>query len=308
MAEQLARTSWRELQIDHPPQWEVAVASGCDAPGRLVLADRLYHRIDVRWKPLKYVPNLELMLARYKRRDKDDKTFYADLSTAPPDWKGVVHKVSGATIVHAGRFFRSSRILTEATIVWPGGRSIELENRILASVKAAEPGAQLRLWQAMGLSVTCPARYDLREASLKVGRIQWDFWPRAGNDKAAAAAGQLRVERIAMPDYLLKGRAVREWLAEELPAGSRQLRQRLVGWAGHQVDELVSIGKAPLSARLGGMRLMRLDLAWRCPIEQRIYHVTFTQCRRDEQIVLPEDFAVRCCRPVFVGGASRNVG
>ena len=283
------------------------MACGPDDPGRLTFTDRRYHRLDVKWKPIKHIPNSDLWLTKYGRRDKADKSSYASLSTAPAGWKGVVHKTSDTTVIHAGRFFREARLMVELTILWPGSRDIGLESHMLESVQVAGDDVQHRLWQAMGLSVSCPAGFDLRESSLKVGQIQWDFFPVTSDGKVAKGSPMLRVERIALPDHWLKGGAVRDWLVERLPAGYRQLRQRTVPWGRHSADELVTTAKAPLGARMRGLHEMRLDLAWRCPVEGRVYHLEFTEQRSDEEISLPEQMAVHCCRPI-PDVRTRNVG
>jgi len=309
MAAVLERTCWREIQVDHPPQWELAVASGAQEPGRLTFSDRRYHRLDIRWRPLKYVPNLDLVLSGYKRKQKGDKTKYSHLTSAPSPWKGLVRKTTGTTVVHAVRFYRDVRLLTDVAIVWPGARrDISLENALLESLQARQADGQPALWQAMGLSVQCPAGYDLRQSSRQVGRIQWDFFKMAGQDKIDKRAGVLRVERIAMPDHLLNGRAIRDWLVDELPAGFHTLRQRTVPQGRHSADELISAAKTGLFARIAGSQQMRLDLAWLCPIEGRIYHVQFSEKRQDEDIALPASWQVNCCKAAPPVRASRHAG
>jgi len=307
MAGQLERTSWRSVQIEHPGEWEVAVASGPDDPGRLILADRQYHRLDVKWRTLKYVPNLDLWITKYARRDKKDKTKYSPLATAPGEWKGVVQKKTKGTLVHAVRFFHEPRLIVEVTVVWSSKRDVGLENRILQSVRTPDVQDRSKLWEAMGMSVVCPREFDLRETDLKVGRIRWDFRAIDAKGKAIKTGPEIRVERIALPDHWLGGKALREWVGEQLPGRYAQLRGRAVPVNRHPAEELVSVGKGPLSGRLRGRREMRMDLIWRCPMEQRVYHVELTEQRRDEEISLPERFEVRCCRPVPLIEA-RNVG
>ena len=312
MAAAMERTFWRGIEVDHPVRWEVAVASGPDDPGRLTFADRRFHRFDLRWRSLKYVPNMDLMLTKYKRRNKKDEARVSDLKTAPAPWKGVVRRTGDAAIVHAGRFFRDSRLLVEAAIVWPARRDPALEAGLLESVRPTDPDAEMRVFQAMGLSVTCPASFDLAVSSSKVGQIQWDFAPKArrkrrsGGEGAAASHTMLRVERIALAKYWLKDTALRDWLGEQ--AEGRRLRSRVVPQDRHTAEEIVSVGRAPLVRRLRGEQRLQLDLAWRCETEQRIYHVQFTELRRDEDIALPKLWNVHCCRPSPASSASRTAG
>ena len=62
-------TCWRGMGIKHPPSWELSTASALGEPGRCAFSDRLYQRLDVRWKSLKYVPNLDLMLKKHRRKE-----------------------------------------------------------------------------------------------------------------------------------------------------------------------------------------------------------------------------------------------
>jgi hypothetical protein len=294
--------------VDHPADWEIAVACGPDDPGRLTLTDRRYYRLDLKWKPLRFVPNIDLMLTRHHKRDQNDQRQITPLATAPPPWKGVVIKTESSRIVHAMRYFTDPRMLIEASLIWPGRRDAAVESAVLASIEPASDRKGLRLWQAMGMSVTCPSRYDLRKFDPKVGRIQWDFSAMRTADKADKSAGVLRVERIALPDRLLNGRGVGDWLSDELGPGARTLNRKRRADLPHAPEEIVSASPAPIGARLRGFQEVRLDLAWMCPVESRVYHVQLSQRRLDDQIELPGGFQVACCRPVPGVAVSRNAG
>ena len=54
------------MEIGHPPDWELSFACEPDAPGRCSFSDRYYQRMDVRWRELKYVPDLDKMLDKYR--------------------------------------------------------------------------------------------------------------------------------------------------------------------------------------------------------------------------------------------------
>ena len=154
MAGTLERTCWRGMQTEHPPEWELAVVSGLDEPGRCTFADRYYQRLDIRWSPLKYVPNLKLVLDKHRRRSESEKDRpVCDMDSPPPDWEGVMRQAEPGVVVHAARFFRHLRWLVEATLVWPGRRDLSLERQILESISAQDPDAPLRLWQAMGITM-----------------------------------------------------------------------------------------------------------------------------------------------------------
>lgn len=279
------------MRLEHPRQWELVIACGVDEPGRLVFADRTHQRMDVRWRPLKYVPNMDLMLEKHHRRT-DDETEISDLDAAPAPWRGVVRRMGDAAIVHAGRFFRETRWMVEVTVVWPDGRDEQIENEILASVAPQDPREDIRTWRAMGIDLSAPREFDVRRSVAKVGKVRWEL---ATSPKREA---EIVVERLAMPEYWLKT-PLRDWLAEGLAEDSKQLRQDPIEINGHRAEQLISVEKIGTLSSLRGLRRLRLDLAWQCPVEARVYHVSMVEVSRAgrEEIALPESLEIRCCRP-----------
>lgn len=276
------------MRIGHPADWELAIACGLDEPGRCCFADRAHQRLDVRWRPLKYVPNMDLMLDKYRRKTSK-KLDVSDLDTAPEPWCGVVRKTPDGSIVHAGRFFRATRWLVEASLVWPGERDADLEAQVLDTIAAQDPQEDLRAWCAMGFDLTVPRRFDVRSSAAEVGKIRWEL----------AAPGKrgpkLAVERLAMPEYWLKT-PLREWVEEQLPPKSRVLHRDTVNVKTHRGEQLISSSKIGTLSSLRGLRQLHLNLAWQCPAEGRVYHVSYAEVSRGEQVALPEHLEVRCCR------------
>ena len=299
---ELQTICWRALQLQHPPQWEIALACGPEGMQRIILADRHFHRLDVRWRPLKYVPNLDLMLSRHKqpKKDKDQDVLMSPLSAAFEPWKGIVQETPEGTVTHAGRHFHDARLLVEATLVWPDERDMTLESEILASIAPLERDIEPRPWQAMGLSLQCPTRFELHETDLKVGKVQWDFrQTRPGKPtQAGKHSPLLEVNRIAMPEYWLKKTPLREWLREQIPKQFTELRVRAQLQGLHTADVIVSSARGPLLSSLSSARQLRMDVAWACPAENRVYHIHYTRLTTDDQAQLPEGFALRCCRAV----------
>ena len=295
---ELQTTCWRALQLQHPPQWEIALACGPEGTQRIILADRHFHRLDVRWRPLKYVPNLDLMLSRHKQPKKDQDIQTSPLSNAPEPWKGLVQETPDGTVTHAGRHFHDARLLVEATLVWPNERDMTLESEILASIAPVQSDIEPRPWQAMGLSLQCPSRFELLETDLKVGKVQWDFRQAAPGKPAQQGKHSplLEVNRIAMPEYWLKNTPLREWLRDQIPKQFTELRVRAEQQGLHTADIIVSSARGPLLSSFGGTRQLRLDMAWACPAENRVYHIHYTRLTMDDQAQLHEGFALRCCR------------
>jgi hypothetical protein len=282
------------MRTDHPPDWELAVASGLDEPGRVTFADRLYHRLEIRWRAVKYPPNLDMVLEKHKaRRRKDDEPDVRPLTGVPSPWKGLVQKPEQGTIVHAGRFFKRRRWLVEARIVWPDRRDRELERAILQSVAAEEPDAPVRTWRAMGLDVSLARQFELHESDLKVGRVKWQF--RATGDRAKAE--ELTIERLAMPDVWLTG-PLRDWLLEQNPDGEKLLRQDFVPVNDHRGEQTLTRGRITPMHSMRGIRRLTLARAWVCPREDRVYHVRYSLATREAEATMPDSLVIRCCKPI----------
>ena len=222
------------------------------------------------------------------------------LEGCPAPWRGLLRRTPKGNFIQAARTFPQQQMLVEATIVWPDTRQVELERAILASVTLMPPGPA-RLWQAMGISATIPTDYQLRSVSTKVGRIRWEFV--AGKKTLPRIA----VERIAMPEFWLKG-PLRDWLAKELPPRHELKRQELAIWGNHRGEQLICRSSAGTLARLRGRWRMRLDMAWQCELENRVYHLEFEKLSADGDLVLPELLAVHCCRqgPAFDSASRRE--
>ena len=81
------RTCWRGLSVEHPAAWELSLASGAGEPGRIGFADRRYTRLEVAWREVDFVPNLELMMDKYRQRKtrRADEVKFEPLGGMGPD-------------------------------------------------------------------------------------------------------------------------------------------------------------------------------------------------------------------------------
>jgi hypothetical protein len=166
---------------------------------------------------------------------------------------------------------------------------VGVENAVLNALAPVAPAGGVRTWQANGISADVPEAFTLRTTSAKVGRVRWDF------DTADKEKTELTIERLAMPGAWLRG-ALRDWLLEEIPDKHRVVRQGMKTVAGHRREELVSSAGAGRLKALRRIKRVRLDAAWVCEAEDRLYHVALTRISRDEDLTLPDGLAVRCCR------------
>ena len=286
----LERTSWRGVRVDHPRDWEIALAAGVDDPPWCAFADRHYYRLDLRWQQVDGPPNLELLLEKHRQSPKGELRDVSRISDLPAGWSGLLRKGRDGCVTYAAKVFRDRRVLAEATLFWPGHRDAPLEAVVLNSVAADAAGA-VRLWQAMGISLELGGEFKLHESSASVGRVRWTF---AGPGRQADT---LTVERLAMPDCWLKD-PLETWLAEQLPPRHAVVAKGETTFNGHAARRLLSRTKGNLAAAIRRRRPLRLDVAWLCDAENRLYHVTFSRLSRTEEMELPGSLAVRCCRPV----------
>jgi len=296
----LELTCWRGLCVSHPADWELAVTSAPGAPARCSFMDRVQHRMDLRWRPVRAEPNLDRMLDAYRRvrtlapaaaarGAPDDNEEINDLRNAPAPWRGLVRSGRGrGVVVHAGRYFSSASLLVEAMLVWPAGRDEELERRILGSVSAQDPLAPRRRWRAMGLDLEAPRDLELSAFEARVGQVRWTFRS-AGGDRA-----ELVVERTAQPRRWLH-EPLQEWLGGQLPRGSRLLSQETVAFNGHAAPRIDSLSWAGVWASLRGAHRLRTDLAWECESLQRLYRIAYTRVATGREAPLPKDVCLKCC-------------
>lgn len=289
MAQPTELTSWRGLVLYHPASWEVALVSGPRETGRLLFADRSCQRLDVHWRPLTYVPDMDRMLEKY-RPPRKERGSTQTLDSRLSDWRGVVRKLDAGTVVHAATFFRDRRLLVEAAMVWPSRRNTELETQILSTIRPEPDDTPDRLWQAMGMSLRMDRAYELTESKAKVGAVQWTFV--AEEDDAAA---DVTVERLAMPKYWLD-EPLREWLVQQAPGAEEIDRQDPVTRNNHRGEQLISHGRINTLATIRGIHRYRLDTAWTCPIEERVYRVTCTRSSKAEDLEFPDGLKINCCR------------
>jgi len=289
------------MEIAHPGDWELAVACGLGEPGRCTFVDRRYQRLEVVWRPLKHLPDMDLMLSKYRKKAADSEDFLDVVGNLPEPWRAVLRRAGKGRMVNAGAFFRQERLLAEVTMIWPDRREAGLEREILSATHPAAPAGATHRWQALGIRADVPAEFDLHRNDARPGRVAWTF------RRSEKARDVLLIERLAMPDQWLRG-PLRDWLARELPDGFRAFRQEPKNCGPHRGEVLISHRKIGTLAALRGRRSVRMDLAWLCPQENRLYHVSYTEPTRQEETQAPAGLAVHCCRGAVAVGSPQKVG
>jgi hypothetical protein len=289
MNEVLEHTCWRGLEMDHPSDWEMALASPPNKPAQCTFADRRYERLKVQWRALTLKPNLEKMVR--DRLTRDGKTGAAVLTGQPAPWQGVLQESERGAVAHAGGYFEPGRMLVEVVMIWPGRRDRGLENRILSSIRVADPAQGSRRWQAMGIKMSLSREFDLTAFECAAGRTAFTFGRK--NEKRGP---MLTVKRMGVPKYWLN-MPLEDWLESQLAAGDRVLAKNRTTFNGHNAAKVLSEKRGRAWDRLRGYRPVRLDVSWRCPTEERVYHVVLAARAKGEDPELPDHVKIECCRP-----------
>lgn len=284
----LEETLWREMRIECPADWELVFASARGQPGRCSFADRRYERLKVQWRPIGAVTNIRKMLEDEvsQKREKGKK---AEMLTGQPDgWYGVLEHTASGSLVHAGRVIESAGLFVEAMVIWPGKRDRTLENMILLGI---EPGDKSGRWQAMGASIQVPSELDLLEYESEAGRLSWQFGPTGKKELP-----RIVLKRLAAPRHWLKV-SLDKWLEATTDKGARVLERFETEVNGHVAYQFVTTGKSKAWDKMRGRRVLSVETAWLCPVEERVYRLTYTDISRSKSIEMPPELHVECCKP-----------
>jgi hypothetical protein len=277
-------TSWRDVQVDHPADWELFRMTWKGDRWRCSFTDRYHQRMDMRWRRLDYAPSMEKMLERHQEKEQRERTVVLD--GQPEGWMGTLREVEGGWVVNAGRFFDAAKVLVELILVWPGDRDRQLENRILQGVGPIELQDGMRLWKAMGMSVQLDEKYDIFEYKAEAGRIEWVF------AKQKKGGQRVAIERLSMPKYWLKG-PVADWLRSQAKDWSIK-SQWSQSMNGHTAAALKAEAKGLMVDSLLLKKKVKAEVAWLCDREQRVYRVSCNATQRSREIDVPKDVIVKC--------------
>lgn len=294
----MEHTCWRGVEIDHPADWEITFASPAGKPGGCTFTDRRYERLKLQWRKLKYKPSLERMLEKNASEDRSgEKTSVMTGQSA--GWQGLVTEVDDKIIVHAGKYLTEEKILLEVIMMWPYGRNRRLENKILSSIKASRKNTEIQSWQAMGIRMKIARDFDLVNFESESGRITWKFGEK--EEKPSVT-----VRRIAVPKYWLN-RSLEEWLFSILDMESTVAVKKTAVFNKHSGASIISTRKAGAWDRVKGMQMLDLDVAWRCPVEEHVYHLSYSKVSKGFEISLPDHVVVDCCKEYVLAAAGEKI-
>ncbi len=134
---------------------------------------------------------------------------------------------------------------------------------------------------------------DLVASDPKVGRISWRFENKNRKTRGETPYSIL-VERMAMVRHWLQEPVI-DWLQKELPPSAKIVSKNATTFNTHEAQRLLSETKVGTLSSLRGLRERRIDVAWVCPVDGRLYHLASTQTSRQPAQELPADWKVDCC-------------
>jgi hypothetical protein len=295
MAE-LTATCWRGLDLTAPGHWELAVASGLDEPCQVTLADRHHQRLSAKWKLLTYRPEMSLLLDKFQHdaaQSKDSRL--SDLYHLPEPWEGVLQDTPSGQLTRVMGFFPEQRILVELVLAWPARRDVDLEASILRNTRPMCRDTEMTHWKAHGVDLEIGSDFKLVKSTPNVGRVHWEF---DNDERLHRPYGPLVIERLSMAGGWLTD-SLSTWLPEHLPVGYRVLNRRSISVNGHPGQEVLSSKRLDVIRRWQGYSELRVDRAWICPIEDRMYRITYTHTTRESELPIPDQLAIHCCQEEF---------
>jgi len=296
-------TIWHGVEIRHPGDWEMIVASAPEAEaGQCVFADRYWQRLDVQWRRLSGRPSMNILLEKFRsdhiKRVKKAKAAgddpEADLTPLPApigEWDGFIIGKAGGNLLRVLRIDEEMNLLLEASVFSPKGRrNTTLERDVLAGITALPVHDSLERWRAMGLDVTLGKQFAMTLNRPMAGQIHWEFDDKAENHSP------LIVERTAMAERTLGG-SLADWMPQQLPENSVILSQFPETINGHPGQTILSHAPIGRFGKIRNARNARIESAWVCPVENRLYRLCRQRITDQERVDLPDPLIVQCCLP-----------
>ncbi|MHC4561317.1 MAG: PqqD family protein [Planctomycetota bacterium] len=304
------RTIWRGLEIAHPADWELSVASPAGKDGQCVFADRYFQRLEVFWRPIRPGPTLGMLVEKFRdehikgvdKKIKEAKKSKGKIA-APPDiklqpltdapdgWAGFIQKLPKGSITRALRLADEDRLLIEVAVVWPSRRDSAAEAEILRNMRPVARDQDTRRRRAMGLDVTLPANLELELNRPSAGRIHWEFV-----DPDDEKYGRLFIERLAMASAWMTD-TLAEWLPKNLIPNSTVIHQHGETVNGHPAQTCLSRSPVGRFGSFWGKQNVRSETIWICPREDRMYRLCLARVSRETDLDLPRPLTVACCAP-----------
>lgn len=267
--------AWEGLQLEVPSDWDLGALSGDARKGNFRLDDEHLARLEAHWERGRPRTDLAPVAERHiaglkKAADKQKLPFSceAEDSIALPEgveakcfsWKSDVRAYSLLAFCPECRRVSLVRVIAKR-----GERLRPVAARVFASFACHACGGAVP-WAVYGIRLEVPERFRLENHTLNVQRIELEF--EDGPGRAAAS-------RFNLAEISLRGKSLRQWLAEvyEKPLKDLRLEAADEEFRGHESVRLAGRPKG-LANRVLRSRGMRFaGRVWRCDQEDKIFVV-----------------------------------
>ena len=255
------RSIWCHFGLDHPAEWELLQFTRNPERGRCAFADRYAFRLELSWRTTPAAPDFDRMLSDYEAQlgtqGMEDVT-----NVRHGEWRGLAGHLSGIEHTRYGRFFPSRSRLLEVVFLWPAGRDLAIEQRVLGSV-VEEPLSpeQPSRWRVFGMDIRVDPRASLQACTQQAARAELTF-------VSDGPAWCQRFMRLGMVSEWLKG-PVSDWAVTQMPGDIVPISVTSDHAQGHEVVRIQ--GAAHRVRRLLPLARTYRAEAWQCPADNRLY-------------------------------------
>jgi hypothetical protein len=254
---------WRHFRVALPAEWEQLGYALAMNQGRCAFADRYQYRLEVTWRVVPGPPDFARILDGYTAHLRKADAEVALTPITRSGWEGLAVASTAEPSTRLGRYFPGERCLVELVVLWPEGRDVALEGRILQGIADVPADAQgLRRWRAYGLDLRVAEGMSLQSCRVEPANVRLQF--------GAGAERQATFVRVGLLDYWLRGTPA-AWLRTQLPAGARVQTEATEQRGSHAVIALTGTLTTPRWLTLVGRRPQLQAWGWRCPTDGRLY-------------------------------------
>jgi len=264
--------AWQGLELQHPEDWECVRFSKNRRRGECALADRRGIRLVLNWHAAKAAADLVKMFKAFSGQlAKGDKEGNAGVIQEGPgpwrrmEWKsGAKSGKSDVTVALAQ--FPERGCVVKAELM-SGSAEWRAEGlRVLESFRCRGLNGDWP-WAAFGCRLNLPAGLELESCQVLPGQASLSFRQKGG-------AGQsFRLQRLAMPEAHLQGRALKDWMSGATKAERERIKDvRPKPFRGHDAfcATVRPVAETPFQ-RLLRRKWRGQAAVWICEREQRLY-------------------------------------
>ena len=252
---------WQHVRIELPDDWEMLRFSRDGGQGRCAFADRYQFRLELSWRA-GGPPDMARLASDYLSKLKLDGAMPDATATRSDGWQGIEGHQDGLATTRFARYLVAEHCLVETVFLWPGGRDLPLEERVLASVAAeAAQRGRFQRWKAFGMDALVTRGLALQDCEVQPASARLTF-------ADGREARQETFLRLGMVPEWLQG-SVRDWLMRQKPRDVALASETASDRDGHAIASVAGSRRATLVRRKSRYEAA----AWLCPADGRLYCV-----------------------------------